>query len=130
MPLSFHNVANVFVTMRRHAKAAQDNHILTFESGSPVTDNALEGDTFTQSELPITRSEVYTCTGGVDSEKLLQGTRRAIFSSVAAVGANALVEEQWSCTICTSKKRVKDDETYIVYVGTPLLSAQIGRAHV
>jgi hypothetical protein len=114
MPLTIHNVANVFVKMRRHQEKAKAHH-LTSNSGEPQTHSPLLEDTKTKRKLPMSRFETFTCSGGVDTTKLIRAARMSLIENAEIIGANALVDEQWTCTICRPKNR-RNSGTYRVHV--------------
>ncbi|KAF8676753.1 hypothetical protein AX14_004824 [Amanita brunnescens Koide BX004] len=55
----------------------------------------------------IERIDTYHCAGGVNVPVLLRTTRSDLMDIVSILGANALVEEQWKCTICGPRGRTK-----------------------
>lgn len=56
---------------------------------------------------PIERTDTYICTGGVNLPVLLRTTRTDLMDTVSILGANALVQEQWKCTIYGPRSRNK-----------------------
>ncbi|KAF8708906.1 hypothetical protein AX14_013531 [Amanita brunnescens Koide BX004] len=56
---------------------------------------------------PIKRIDTYHCAGAVNVPDLLRTTRFELLDFASMLGANALVEEQWTCTILGSRSRNK-----------------------
>jgi len=102
MTLSVSSVTNIFVKMRSY----KDRHHITSTSGDPQTHASLSGEGTTSIEkVPIEHTDVFICTGAVDVDKLLRGTRMSLLGKAISLGANVLVDEQWTCTICGPKQR-------------------------
>ncbi|KAF8348657.1 hypothetical protein F5887DRAFT_844584, partial [Amanita rubescens] len=55
----------------------------------------------------IERLDTYHCTDGVNVPVLLRSTRTELIDIASILGANALVEEQWRCTIYGPRGRNK-----------------------
>ncbi|KAJ7072119.1 hypothetical protein C8F01DRAFT_1243197 [Mycena amicta] len=73
-------------------------------SGEPQSHpGILEG----ASELrePITHRDVFICTDAVNVVQLLRATRNTLLEDAEFMGANALLDEHWDCTICGPKHR-------------------------
>ncbi|EDR08177.1 uncharacterized protein LACBIDRAFT_294324 [Laccaria bicolor S238N-H82] len=119
--LSFSGVANMFAKMRRlEERAAANNsqqlpplspsakvkpHHLISSSGEPCTHpGLLEGAS--EERVDVEFIDHYECAGGVNVGILLRATRSSLVERVEDLGANALVEEQWECTICGPKNGI------------------------
>ncbi|KAJ7211298.1 hypothetical protein GGX14DRAFT_363037 [Mycena pura] len=109
-PLGFADVANIFVKMRRASNKAKAKastkpwHIHSSSGAEPQSHpGALEG----ASELrqPLQHRDVFICHDAVNAGQLLRATRNVLVEEAEFVGANALVDEQWDCTICGPKHR-------------------------
>ncbi|KAF7315474.1 hypothetical protein MIND_00062400 [Mycena indigotica] len=105
-PLGIAEVANIFVRMRRASDKAKNNkswHIQSSSGPAQSHPGVLEG----ASELReiVTHRDVYICNDGVNVGQLLRATRNALMEDAEFIGANALVDEQWDCTICGPRHR-------------------------
>ncbi|KAI0366853.1 hypothetical protein BV20DRAFT_971381 [Pilatotrama ljubarskyi] len=113
MPLSVSNVANLFVKMRRHRSKAKAHHIESSSGDEPQTHPALQGAVSAE-KIPLELHETFVCRDGVDTAKLLRAVRGALYQKALTYGANVLVDEQWTCTICGPRHR--SDGSFKVYV--------------
>jgi len=52
--------------------------------------------------------------GGVDMKRLIRAARTALYHTAENVGANVLIDEHWSATICGPKHR--NDGTFRVNI--------------
>ncbi|EIW55160.1 uncharacterized protein TRAVEDRAFT_130298 [Trametes versicolor FP-101664 SS1] len=115
MPLSVSNVANLFVRMRRHRSKAKAHHIESTSGDAPQTHTALHGVVSAETEkIHLEQDETFICRDGVDTTKLLRAVRGALYQKAQTYGANVLVDEQWTCTICGPRHR--SDGSFKVYV--------------
>ncbi|OJT14029.1 hypothetical protein TRAPUB_9419 [Trametes pubescens] len=115
MPLSVSNVANLFVRMRRHRSKAKAHHIESTSGDAPQTHTALQGVISAETEkIHLEQDETFICRDGVDTTKLLRAVRGALYQKAQTYGANVLVDEQWTCTICGPRHR--SDGSFKVYV--------------
>ncbi|KAI0356065.1 hypothetical protein OH77DRAFT_1424375 [Trametes cingulata] len=115
MPLSVSNVANLFVKMRRHRSKAKSHHIESSSGDAPQTHPALQAEGAVSAErIHLEQSETFVCRDGVDTAKLLRAVRGALYQKALTYGANVLVDEQWTCTICGPRHR--SDGSFKVYV--------------
>ncbi|KAF8889648.1 hypothetical protein BD779DRAFT_1611012 [Infundibulicybe gibba] len=53
----------------------------------------------------LTITDVFVCVGGVNIATLLRASRGSLIEQAEAMGANALVDELWKCTISSPKQR-------------------------
>ncbi|KAI0947893.1 hypothetical protein AcW1_009536 [Taiwanofungus camphoratus] len=114
MPLKMSDVANIFIRMRRHSLRAKEHHI---ESCSvfPQTHPSLSGEgTVSVRRVPIVQEDDFVCRDGVDAVKLLRLSRASLYEKARTIGASVLVDEEWSCTICTPRHRT--DGTFRVHI--------------
>jgi hypothetical protein len=56
----------------------------------------------------------FICLGAVDLAKLLRACRATLYNNAENLGANVLIEEQWSAKISTPKHR--NDGTFRVHI--------------
>ncbi|KAJ7439348.1 hypothetical protein FB451DRAFT_1059658 [Mycena latifolia] len=90
--------------MRRASDQVKPWHIQS-SSGDPQSHlGVLEAATSPKRE-PLHHSDVFICDGAVNVVQLLRVTRNSLLEEAELFGANALVDEQWSCTICGPKHR-------------------------
>ncbi|KAH8829420.1 hypothetical protein DL96DRAFT_1554948 [Flagelloscypha sp. PMI_526] len=72
-------------------------------------------------DLLLEKHYVFICKDGVNSDSLLRCVRKELKDQAAALGANALVKEQWSCTISGPKHRKDGSFRAIVhYSASPI----------
>ncbi|KAI0716534.1 hypothetical protein C8Q76DRAFT_767611 [Earliella scabrosa] len=115
MPLRVSSVANIFVKMRRHRGKAKEHHVESSSGAEPLTHPSLTGkDVVSARKVPLEEHETFVCRDGVDAAKLLRAVRGMLYQKALDVGANVLVDEQWTCTICGPRHR--SDGTFRVYI--------------
>ncbi|KAI0738964.1 hypothetical protein C8Q80DRAFT_1113235 [Daedaleopsis nitida] len=126
MPLRVANVANLLVKMRRHRSKAKEHHIESSSGDAPQTHPSLaEDNAVSARKVPLEESQTFVCRDGVDAAKLLRAVRGALFQKALDVGANVLVDEQWTCTICGPRHR--SDGTFRVYINYSAKAARSDR---
>ncbi|KAJ6588972.1 hypothetical protein B0H19DRAFT_1102323 [Mycena capillaripes] len=104
-PLGIANVANIFIKMRRASDQVKPWHIQSSSGEGPQSHpGVLEAVTGTERE-PLQQTDIFICDGAVNVAQLLRATRNALLDEAQVMGANALVDEQWNCTICGPKHR-------------------------
>jgi len=108
--LSLYNIANAFVRIRRFR---QDDQIVSTSGAEPITHPSLSNAASTH-KVSVSREDQFVCASGVDVPKLLRACRSTLLDQARTIGANVLVEEQWSATITPSKNR--PDGSYKVQV--------------
>ncbi|KAI0676444.1 hypothetical protein C8Q78DRAFT_962357 [Trametes maxima] len=113
MPLGVYQVANLFVKMRQHRAKAKSHHIESSSGDEPQTHPTLQG-AVSIGRIPLEQHETFVCRDGVDATKLLRAVRGALLQKAETYGANVLVDEQWTCTICGPRHR--SDGSFRVYV--------------
>ncbi|TCD71924.1 hypothetical protein EIP91_000056 [Steccherinum ochraceum] len=89
------DVANLLVKIRRVQSRAQ-----AIESSSgegPRTHFGLE--LTCERKVPLYEEGRFVCRDGVDAAKLLRAVRSFLYEKAESIGANVLVDEQWSCAI-------------------------------
>jgi len=122
MPLSFHNVANIFVKMQQHRRRATEpgtdasttdskanpidkgHHIVSTSGEGPMTHPSLV-DIPPESGYKLRMEDFFVCSGGVDVPKLLRATRASLLGHAVELQGNGLIQEEWKCTICGPKNR-------------------------
>ncbi|KAI0074445.1 hypothetical protein K474DRAFT_1685720 [Panus rudis PR-1116 ss-1] len=135
------HVANILVKMRRHSRrsspistppltpprSAKAHHIESSSGPEPQTHPSLRGDNAGVSvrKVPLIQEARYVCADAVDVVKLVRAVRAELYEKAEAIGANVLVDEQWTCTICGPRHR--RDGTFKVFVR---YSASAARASV
>jgi len=67
----------------------------------------LDGDAEIARKAKLVQKDEFLCSasGGVDAARLLHFSRKALFTKSELLGGNALIEEGWTCTICTPRKK-------------------------
>ncbi|RDX44419.1 hypothetical protein K466DRAFT_556178 [Polyporus arcularius HHB13444] len=125
MPLGVSNVANLLVKMRRHRKKAKEHHIESSSADGPLTHPSLTGENVVSArKVPLEEHQTFICRDGVDTAKLVRAVRGSLYQKALDVGANVLVDEQWTCTICGPRHR--SDGTFRVHIH---YSAQAARSN-
>ncbi|CAG7847427.1 SubName: Full=Uncharacterized protein {ECO:0000313/EMBL:CCA68187.1} [Serendipita indica DSM 11827] len=99
MPLDVWKFVHNIVRWRRRSP------VLTCASGQPTTHPAL-ADVEYEELGAFSIERVFVCRGGVNTVRLLQLTRRSLLEEGQMVGANALVNESWSCDVFRRSKDV------------------------
>ncbi|KAK2461277.1 hypothetical protein APHAL10511_006804 [Amanita phalloides] len=77
----------------------KSHHIKSSSGENPVSHPFIAEHACERREF-IERTDTYHCTGGVNVPALLRTTRTDLIDIASVLGANALVDEQWHCTIC------------------------------
>jgi len=80
-------------------------HHIESNSGEPRTHPSIAENLTSAKRIPLVEDERFVCVDAVDVVKLLRAVRGSLYEKAESIGANALVEEQWSCTICGPKHR-------------------------
>ncbi|KAF8637921.1 hypothetical protein AX17_002542 [Amanita inopinata Kibby_2008] len=83
--------------------------------GNPLSHPGLAENACLRRE-PIEQTDTYMCAGGVNVTTLLRATRGDLLDTASYLGANALIDEQWKCSIFGPKNRTKP--TYKVQVSS------------
>ncbi|KDR80038.1 hypothetical protein GALMADRAFT_208257 [Galerina marginata CBS 339.88] len=97
-------VANLFIRMRRLEESTvgkQDHTVIS--SGEPRTQPGVKEGCNTRDQVSVEWIDNFTCVGGVNVATLLRASRTALLERVFTLGANALLNEQWECTISGPK---------------------------
>jgi len=95
------------VKMRRGASGTSKTkaHHIESNSGEPKTHPSVANSIISEKRIPLMQEERYVCMDAVDVVKLLRAVRASLYEKAESYGANVLVDEQWSCTICGPKHR-------------------------
>ncbi|KAF7351240.1 hypothetical protein MSAN_01555500 [Mycena sanguinolenta] len=102
-PLGIANVANIFIRMRRASDQVKPRHIESSSGEDPQSHpDVLAGVTST-ARKPLSHTDIFICDGAVNAGQLLRFTRRSLMEVAELIGANALVDEKWDCTILRPK---------------------------
>jgi hypothetical protein len=96
-------IANIFIQMKRLEANALRKTLLT--SGEPTTHPSISQEAQTAKRVDVEYDEEYICVGGVNLPTLLRASRSAMLEHCSGLAANlnALVDEQWECTISSPK---------------------------
>ncbi|KAF9525051.1 hypothetical protein CPB83DRAFT_566046 [Crepidotus variabilis] len=114
--LDIAGVSNLFVRVRRlEQRALRRNTMSVLTSGDPKTHTVISSNENQGACLPVEYVNQYVCTGGVNVAPLLRATRTSLLGRVEVLGANALMDEQWECTIYGPKHNTGNG-TYTVQV--------------
>ncbi|KAJ6470655.1 hypothetical protein C8R47DRAFT_988604 [Mycena vitilis] len=91
--------------MRRASEQVKPWHIESSSGEEPQSHpGVLEAATSTARES-LRQTDIFICDGAVNVAQLLRATRNTLLDEAEIIGANALVDEQWNCTICGPKHR-------------------------
>jgi len=101
--LSMYNISNAFIWIRRFR---QDGRIVSRSGPEPITHPSLS-DVASTHKISVSREDQFVCISGVDIPKLLRACRSTLLDHARIIGANVLVEEQWSATIIPLKNRTE-----------------------
>ncbi|KAH7911219.1 hypothetical protein BJ138DRAFT_947595 [Hygrophoropsis aurantiaca] len=71
----------------------------------------------------VAHKDKFLCKGGVDTVKLLDVSRRGLYSTAKEMGGNVLLEEQWDCKICHPRFHKHDRFKVTIHY-----SAQVARS--
>jgi len=111
--LSMQNISNAFVKMRQQRdKPVQ---IVCSSGAEPLTCPSLTApDVVSSKRIPFTHEDQFICLNAVDLPVLLRASRATLFENAESIGANVLIDEQWSVTISSPKYR--NDGTVRVHI--------------
>ncbi|KAF7360294.1 hypothetical protein MVEN_00758800 [Mycena venus] len=104
-PLGIANVANIFIRMRRASDQAKPWHIESSSGEEPQSHPGVLEAVTSPAREPLRHTDIFICDGAVNVVQLLRATRNALMDAAGDIGANALVDEKWNCTICGPKHR-------------------------
>lgn len=131
MPLSIHNISNIFLSLQKQRNRAsdcppfdrKDHHIQSSSGDEPLTHPDLTSQAVITNGPHLSTDELFICADGVDVPRLLKVTRSTLYDKAQTLGGNALINEEyacprlhlqishpystfrWSCTICGPKHR-------------------------
>lgn len=106
-PLRLPDVVNLIVKLRRSSnKARAQGYPLESSSGDePRTHPVLCGEGVVSArKVPLQEQRRFLCRGGVDVKRLLRTLRATLLEEAQMIGANVLVDEQWTCYIHAPKR--------------------------
>ncbi|KAF8186966.1 hypothetical protein K438DRAFT_1907573 [Mycena galopus ATCC 62051] len=90
--------------MRRASDQVKPRHIESSSGEDPQSHpDVLEAVTSTTARAPLRHIDTFICTGAVNVAQLLRFTRNSLMEVAQFIGANALVDEKWDCTILRPK---------------------------
>ncbi|KAF5310803.1 hypothetical protein D9619_008049 [Psilocybe cf. subviscida] len=104
--LSMASIANIFIqTKRLQANALRRANQTVIVSGEPTTHPSVVEEAQTAKRMDVEYDEEYICIGGVNLPTLLRASRHAMLEHCYGLASclNALVDEQWECTISSPK---------------------------
>ncbi|KAJ7906289.1 hypothetical protein B0H13DRAFT_2274095 [Mycena leptocephala] len=104
-PLSIANVANIFIKMRRASDQVKPWRIESSSGEDPQSHPGVEEAVTSTAREPLWRTDVFICDGAVNGAQLLRVVRNTLMELAELIGANALVDERWNCTILGPKHR-------------------------
>lgn len=91
--------------VQRLVRWRKRSSVLRCDSGSPTT-HAVIADIEYNELGSFSIERVFVCQGGVNTVRLLQLTRKSLLEEGQMVGANALVNEMWSCEVFQRSREV------------------------
>lgn len=88
-----------------HGGKSKAHHLFSSSEEEPITHAGLkEGAIPGVPAIPVEYTDRFDCEGGVNAVTLIRVTRNTLLETVEEfLGANALVDELWDCTICGPK---------------------------
>ncbi|KAJ7158238.1 hypothetical protein C8R43DRAFT_882506 [Mycena crocata] len=101
--------------MRRAREQAKPWHIQSSSGEDPQSHPGLLEAITSPKREKLQHNDTFICAGAVNVAQLLRATRNTLIEVAEFVGANALVEERWDCTIFVPKHR-RPNETFKVQV--------------
>ncbi|KAG6371647.1 hypothetical protein JVT61DRAFT_9361 [Boletus reticuloceps] len=63
----------------------------------------------------VAHTEQFLCKGGVDARRLVDVSRKGLYSVAKAMGGNVLLEEQWDCIIRHAKLQKRGEFKVVVH---------------
>ncbi|KAI0346467.1 hypothetical protein BDW22DRAFT_1323945 [Trametopsis cervina] len=120
-PLRMPDVASLIVKLRRQSRQAQTQttqYPIQSSSGGPKTHPTLSGDDKTSPrKIPLVEERRFLCRDGVDVKKLLRTIRAFLLEEAQSLGANVLVDEEWTSHIHSPRRDgvFKVDIRYVAY---------------
>ncbi|GJE85512.1 hypothetical protein PsYK624_015910 [Phanerochaete sordida] len=105
-PLRLPDVVNLIVKLKRSSnKAKAQGFPIECASGEPSTHDVLQGEGVVSArKVPLQEQRRFLCRGGVDAKRLLRTMRATLLEEAQMIGANVLVDEQWTCYIHAPKR--------------------------
>ncbi|KAJ6487913.1 hypothetical protein C8R45DRAFT_994876 [Mycena sanguinolenta] len=126
-PLGIANVANIFIRMRRASDQVKPRNIESSSGEDPQSHpDVLEGVTG-PARKPLSHTDIFICDGAVNVVQLLRFTRSSLMELAELIGANALVDEKWDCTILRPKPG-RTNRTFKVRISYTASAARSDRA--
>jgi len=97
------------------AVQGSDKDGITSCSGPARTHYTLEKTAPMKVGPRVAHTEEFRCKGGVDARRLVDLSRKGLFSIAKIMGGNVLLEEQWDCIIRHSTLRKRGEFKVIVH---------------
>ncbi|OCH86848.1 hypothetical protein OBBRIDRAFT_737225 [Obba rivulosa] len=98
----------------RRTSPKQKQHIQS-SSGEPYTHLSLDAPgAVSERRVPLVQKDDFVCRDAVDVVRLLRLVRASLYEKAEALGANVLIDEQWTCTIHGPRDR--SGATYRVHI--------------
>ncbi|KAJ6595886.1 hypothetical protein DFH09DRAFT_905582 [Mycena vulgaris] len=91
--------------MRRASDQVKPWHIYSASGEDPQSHPAVLEAVTSPNREPLHRTDTFLCQGAVNVLQLLRATRNTLMEDAEFLSANALVDEQWTCTITGPKHR-------------------------
>ncbi|KAF7360390.1 hypothetical protein MVEN_00768800 [Mycena venus] len=125
-PLSIVDVANIFIKMRRTRDRVKPWLIESSSGEEPQSHPGLLEAVTSLVREPLRHTDIFICGEAVNVAQLLRTTRNALMEAAGDMGANALLDEKWNCTIYRSKHR--RNETFKVQISYTASATRSDRA--
>ncbi|KAG9314649.1 hypothetical protein JVU11DRAFT_5454 [Chiua virens] len=119
--------SSVFIVSRLFRKQVEDTcHVIEIAAHSSENDSvkSCSGPARTHDVLAkmepvkvgprVAHTEQFTCKGGVDARRLVDLSRKGLYSVAKMMGGNVLLEEQWDCIIRHAKLQKRDEFKVVV----------------
>ncbi|KAG8220096.1 hypothetical protein J3R82DRAFT_1115 [Butyriboletus roseoflavus] len=84
-------------------------------SGPACTHVTLAKTTLVKVGPRVTHTEQFLCKGGVDAGRLVDISRKGLYSMAKTMGGNVLLEEQWDCIIRHPRVQKRDEFKVVVH---------------
>lgn len=113
--------SNQFALCRklRDVGGAEDDDCSVKSSSGPARTHAVLADTKPVKVGPrVIHTEQFICKGGVDTGRLLDISRKKLYTTAKAMGGNVLLDEQWDCSIRHPKLQKHEFKVTIRYSAT------------
>jgi len=121
--LGVSGVANIFSRIRHTQSQVKDHHIES-SSGTSQSHPGVVPEPESSKVGPFENTDTFVCIGGVNVIPLLRATRTVVVEVAQSWGANALVDEQWTCRICCGQSNCGIFRVRICYSASGIRSTR------